>query len=213
MTENGLPPESAAPSETPAPEAPQVEDDRLARLEGTVERLAGLVEQGLSRATPPTTDDDPSIQQAEELRRNLEAEAQNNPALRTALSISQGLYNHMQAQTAQMQRELDLLKIKDEEERELTEKALATGEFNTVAAARRAVKGDLLEKRPAKPEPKEARQEDVERVRGTDASPRGVGAPEFKRRMNDKDYASKVGDPNLPMEERVKLRRERAGIH
>ena len=214
MTENGLPPESAAPSETPAPEAPQVEADRLARIEKSVEALTGVLSKALTQETPPTTADSEE-EQAKAYRDQLEAEAANNPVLRSALTVSQGLYQHMQTENAQLRARLDINDIEDPEERKLTKAAWATGDFRTVEAARRAAKGDLASKAPEpapkpKPDLDEQRRE-VERVKSVTSQPRAVGAPDFKKRMNDNDYVAKLNDPNMTIEEKVKLRRERAG--
>ena len=214
MTETGLPEDTAAPADAPAPEAPQVEADRLASLEQSVKSLTETLSQALTRETPPTTANDED-EQAKAYRDQLETEAANNPALRHALTISQGLYLRQQADNAKLTARLDLAEIEDKEERELTRQAYddGKGEFKSVAAARRAVKGDLAGREPApkpKPDLDEQRRE-VERVKSVNASPRAVGAPDFKKRMTDNDYVARLNDPNMSIEEKVKLRRERAG--
>lgn len=217
-TDNGLPADPATPPDAdPAvtPAAPQVkEDDRLSRLETTVETLANAITQGMSRTTPPTPDDSQAIAEAKRLQEQLAEEAKTNPAVQTALTIGQGLYNHMQAENAKLQARLDLAEIDDAEEKKLTKAAWESGDFRTVEAARRAVKGDLVGNNPApaKPDPEKVREQ-VEQARTKpDANVRGVSAPDFKKRMTDDQYVSKVGDVSLPMEERIKLRHERAGI-
>lgn len=214
MTNDGLPPDPAAPADAPAPEAPQVEEDRLGRIEKSVEGLTNILSQALTRETPPTTANDEDAQ-ARQYREQLESEAATNPVLQRALTISQGLYQHMQAENAQLRARLDINEIDDPEERKLTKAAWASGDFRTVEAAQRAVRGDLREKQPApKPKPdleEQRRQVETLRDNGT-TQPRAVGAPDFKKRMTDNDYLSKLDDPNLSMDEKVKLRRERAGI-
>ena len=206
MSETGLPPATEAAPATPAtPEAPESSEDRLARMEKLVEKIATSV----GRETPPTTV--PNDEAAEKLRQELEAAAATDAGLRHSLTIGQGLYNHFQKELGAMRAELEIARIEDPEERRLTDEAVKTGEFTTVAAARRAVRGDLAARpKPETPKPTvEEQRQQVEKVKAKDANVRGVTAPDFKKRMDDKEYATKVGDPSVPMEERIKLRRER----
>lgn len=210
MSETGLPPATEAAPETPAtPAAPESSEDRLARIESLLEKVTTHVATG--RETPPTTE--PNDEAARKLQADIEAAAANDPGLRHSLTIGQGLYNHFQSELGKMRAELEIARIADPEERAMTEEALKSGEFRSVAAARRAVRGDLAA-RPAKPDPPkptiEQQREAVEKVKAKDTNLRGVTAPDFKKRMDQKEYVSRVGDASLPMEERIKLRREQA---
>jgi hypothetical protein len=171
------------------------------------------VVQGLaqpSRATPPTTGDDQERIQAQQLQQSLQEAAEKDPAVRTSLTITQALYNHVQAKLAVVEAKAEIAEIEDRDERKLVKDAWESGDFRTVDAARRAVQGDIRAKQPEKPKPDpDTQRERVEQVRTTDTNLRGVSRPTLKKRLDDKEYASQVGDREKSMEERIKLRRDR----